>query len=228
MKQIDVLGVVFDNIDISEAVERALSAIPSRKAAFALVMGAQQTLQVSRSPKLMRILEDALLILPGDRSLFAAAGIMGLPLSYKMGAQDFSAALLARISGGSGSVFLLTDVAGIAQRAADDISYRFPGINVVGAEDIRYLQDEEILEAVNRARPDMVILSMDFYMQMRLIHVLGPVMDTGLILGIGRAMEAYTVRRRGDSFFVRLKKEPGRVLRGPYILLAAVKKRIFG
>lgn len=228
MKLIDVLGTEFDNIDVIEAVERSIRAMDETPGEYVLVLDSQQTLQNRQGRRLRAIISHALLVLPGDKGIFSASRLLGMPMRHKMGAFDYSLALLARMSERGMSAFILTSRRGIAQRAADDLAYRFPGVHVAGAAEINPLDGDSLVEMVNAASPDLLILSMDYGDQMGIIYSLLPRMDVGLCLGIGRAMDAYTTKRGEGSFAKRLADEPARALKEPHIVLAALQKRIFG
>lgn len=228
MKLINVLGTEFDNIDIIEAVERSIRAMDETPGEYVLVLDSQQTLQNRNGRRLRAIISHALLVLPGDRGIFAASRLLGMPLRHKMGVFDYSSALLARMSERGMSAFILTSRTGIAQRAADDLAYRFPGIHVAGAEEINPLDGNSLVDIVNDASPDLLILSMDYGDQMGIIYSLLPQMDVGLCLGLGRAMDPYTAKRGEGGFAKQLIDEPARALKEPYIILTALKKRIFG
>lgn len=228
MKLLEILDVEFDNIRIGEAVERSVRSMDEDGGQFVLLLDSQQLLQSRKSRRLMNVISRALLVLPADKGVFAAARLLGLPFNYKMSATDYSSALLARLADRDGSVYILTDKSGIARRAADDLRYRFPGVNVVGAEDISYIDEEKLLGGINESRPDLVILAMDYYEQMNLIRALAFKADAGLILGIGGAMDAYTAKRGSDGYVKRLTRQPGRELKDVGIVMAALKKRIFG
>jgi len=228
MKLLEILDVEFDNIRIGEAVERSVRSMDEEGGQFVLLLDSQQLLQSRKSRRLMNVVNRALLVLPADKGIFAAARLLGLPFNYKMSALDYSSALLVRIGENDGTVYILTDKPGIAQRACDDVHYRFPGVSVVGAQDISYIDEEKLLAGINEARPDLVILAMDYFEQMNLIRALAFKADAGLILGIGSAMDAYTAKRGSDGYVKRLTRQPGRELKDVGIVFAALKKRIFG
>jgi len=228
MKLINVLGTEFDNIDIMEAVERSINCMEVRDAYYVITPDSQETLKNRKSRTLMRVISRALLVLPGDKGIYAAAKLLGMPLRYRMSTVDFAGALLARMSDMGMSVFILAPKAGVARRAADDLFYRFPGVKLAGAEDVNRLGNEDIVKAVNAASPDLLVLSMDYIDQMGFINALLPQMEVGLCLGIGRAMEKHTAKRGEEAFFSRLMKEPGRTFKEALIILAALRKRIFG
>jgi len=228
MRLLEILDVEFDNIRISEAVERSVRSMEEGGGQFVLLLDSQQLLRSRKSRMLMNVLSRALLVLPGDKGIYAAAKLLGMPLRYRMSTEDFAGALLARMSDMGMSVFILAPKAGVARRAADDLFYRFPGVKLAGAEDVNRLGNEDIVKAVNAASPDLLVLSMDYIDQMGFINALLPQMEVGLCLGIGRAMEKHTAKRGEEAFFSRLMKEPGRTFKEALIILAALRKRIFG
>ena len=229
MKLIDVLGTEFDNIGIIEAVERSIRAMENVTGDYVLLQDSQQTLQNRRGRRLQSIISHALLVLPGDRGIFTASRLLGTPLRHKMSVADYSGALLARMSERGMSVFILVARSGgIAQRAADDLSYRFPGVYVAGAEDISRYDKEALTALINEAAPDLLVLAMDYGEQMGLIYSVLPGLDVGLCLGLGRAMDEYTAKRGETGFFNTLSAEPARALKEPGIIIEALRKRIFG
>lgn len=228
MKLINILGTEFDNIGIIEAVERSIHAMENVTGDYVLILDSQQTLQNRNGRRLMAIISHALLVLPGDKGIVAASRLLGMPLKYKMSVADYSGALLARMSERGMSAFILVSRSGIAQRAADDMAYRFPGVYVAGAEDISRLDKDALVALINEAAPDLLVLSMDYGDQMGIIYSLLPRLDVGLCLGLGRAMDAYTARRGETGFFKALSAEPARALKEPHIIFQALRKRLFG
>lgn len=228
MKLIDVLGTEFDNIGIIEAVERSLRAMENVTGDYVLILDSQQTLQNRRGRRLKAIISHALLVLPGDKGIFTASRLLGTPLRHKMSVADYSGALLARMSERGMSAFILVARSGVAQRAADDLSFRFPGVFVAGAEDINRHDKAALTAIINEAAPDLLVLAMDYGEQMGLIYSVLPGLDVGLCLGMGRAMENYIAKRGETGFFKALSAEPARALKEPGIIFEALKKRIFG
>lgn len=228
MKLLEILDVEFDNMRISEAVERSVRSMEEDGGQFVLLLDSQQLLQSRKNRMLMTVISRALLVLPADKGIFAAARLLGLPFNYKMSALDYSSALLARMAEKNGTVFILTDKPGISRRAADDMHYRFPGVRVLGAEDISYMDGESLLESINEARPELVVLAMDYFEQINIIRALAFKADVGLILGIGGAMDAYTAKRGSSGYVKRLTRQPGKELKDIGIVAAALRKRIFG
>ena len=228
MKRLEILDVEFDNMRISEAVERSVRSMDEDGGQFVLLLDSQQLLQSRKNRMLMTVISRALLVLPADKGIFAAARLLGLPFNYKMSALDYSSALLARMAEKNGTVFILTDKPGISRRAADDMHYRFPGVRVLGAEDISYMDGESLLESINEARPELVVLAMDYFEQINIIRALAFKADVGLILGIGGAMDAYTAKRGSSGYVKRLTRQPGKELKDIGIVAAALRKRIFG
>lgn len=228
MRYIDILGAEFDNMDVEEAVELSIRSMCEREGEYVLELDSQDVLKSRKSRRVASILSKSLLLLPADGGVYAAAGLLGTPLEYRMDPSDYTGALMARMSEMSMSAYILVSKPGIAQRASDDMAYRFPGIRVAGASDINDMDDEELINCINSHSPDLLVLSMDYMEQMGLIYGLWPKMDAGLCLGIGSAMDAYVTKRGESGFFRRLADDPAGTLKEARIILAALKKRIFG
>lgn len=226
MNRINILGIKYCDIDITEAVERSVRSIETRGGGYIVVPDSDLALAARRNRRLMSAIRGAELILPGDRGVFIASRILGLPLHYKMSAPDFASALLARLSGCAKSVFLVGARKQTVQYAADRIVERYPGIQIAGTADGRFVDDTEIIDEINAASPDLLLVCLSSPKQELWLSEVSQELNAGLSLGVGAVLEEQSARRAG--FFERLMREPKRTLKIPRMILAALWKRIAG
>lgn len=226
MNRINILGIKYCDIDITEAVERSVRSIETRRGGYIVVPDSDLALAARRNRRLMSAIRGAELILPGDRGVFIASRILGLPLHYKMSAPDFASALLARLSGCAKSVFLVGARKQTVQYAADRIVERYPGIQIAGTADGRFVDDTEIIDEINAASPDLLLVCLSSPKQELWLSEVSQELNAGLSLGVGAVLEEQSARRAG--FFERLMREPKRTLKIPRMILAALWKRIAG
>ncbi len=226
MNRINILGIKYCDIDITEAVERSVRSIETRGGGYIVVPDSDLALAARRNRRLMSAIRGAELILPGDRGVFIASRILGLPLHYKMSAPDFASALLARLSGCAKSVFLVGARKQTVQYAADRIVERYPGIQIAGTADGRFVDDTEIIDEINAASPDLLLVCLSSPKQELWLSEVSQELNAGLSLGVGAVLEEQSARREG--FFERLMREPKRTLKIPRMILAALWKRIAG
>ena len=227
MNRINILGIKYCDIDITEAVEHSVRAIERRVGGYIIVPDSDLALAARKSRRLMSAIRAAELVLPGDRGIFIASRILGMPLHYKMSAPDFASALLARLSGCGKSVFLVSARQQTVQYAADRIVERYPGIQIAGTADGRFVNDTEIIDEINAASPDLLLVCLSSPKQELWMSEISSELNTGLSLGVGAVLEE-TGARRSEGFFTRLVHDPKRTLKLPRMILAALWKRIAG
>lgn len=83
MNRINILGIKYCDMDIAEAVEHSVRCIEQREGGYVLAPDSELALAARRSRRLMAAVRGAELILPGDRGVFMASGILGLPLKTR-------------------------------------------------------------------------------------------------------------------------------------------------
>ncbi len=226
MNRINILGIKYCDIDITEAVEHSVRSIETREGGYIIVPDSDLALAARKNRRLMSAIRGAELVLPGDRGIFIASRILGMPLHYKMSTQDFSSALLARLSGCGKSVFLVGARRQTVQYAADRIVERYPGIRIAGTADGRFVDDTEIIDEINTASPDLLLVCLSSPKQELWLSEASQELNAGLSLGVGAVTEEVSARHNG--FFARLMRDPKRALKLPRMILAALWKRIAG
>lgn len=224
MNEINVLGIKYSDIDIAEAVERTVRLSDARAGGYILAPDSALALDARRNRRLMTAVRSARLILPGDKGVFIASSVLGLPLHYKMSGADFASALLARLGADGKSVFVVGFGEKGVRNAAQGILSRFPGIRLAGTADGKFVDDTEIIDEINAAAPDLLLVCLASPKQELWLYDVAEELDVGICFAVGKPAEA----RRGEGFFSRLLKNPKHTLRIPRMILAALWKRIAG
>ena len=128
------------------------------------------------------------------------------------------------MSGQGGSIFLLGSRPQSVKLAADGIIERYPGIKLAGTADGRFVDDTELLDVINDVSPDLLLVCMSSPKQELWLADACTELNVGLSVGLGTVIEG----RRKEGFFRRLFHNPGRTLKIPRMILAALWKRIAG
>lgn len=110
--------------------------------------------------------------------------------------------------------------------AALRLAARYPGLVIVGMADGRFVDDTEIIDEINEASPDLLLVCMSSPRQELWLYEACPMLNAGLCLGLGRDDDNNGAGQGG--FFARLARDPRRALKLPRIILAALWKRIAG
>ena len=135
MKRLRVLGIGIDQINLDEAVELALDVMDKRESKYVLTPNSEFLLCALENHRLRSAAGNAFLSLPDSAGVLLVARNLGLPLKEKVPGVDFAEALLEKMGQRGKSVFLLGAKKGIAEKAAERVSKKYPGIVIAQAED---------------------------------------------------------------------------------------------
>ena len=238
--RINVLGVGFDDLTLDEAVDRAFELIGQRRGAYAVTPN-PEIVQLCRSDETAReAVNNADLVLADGIGIIKAASILGTPLKDRVPGIDFAQAMFARLAQTGGTVFLFGARPGVAQLAAEKLSERFAGLRIVGTNDGYFDDDAPIIEKINSAKPDFLLVCLGAPKQEKWMLENRASLDVGLMAGLGGSLDVFsgTVRRApeawrkmGLEWLYRLLKEPrriGRMAKLPLFLVDAAADRLGG
>jgi N-acetylglucosaminyldiphosphoundecaprenol N-acetyl-beta-D-mannosaminyltransferase len=123
-------------------------------------------------------------------------------------------------------VYLLGGPPGVGERAASAVSKRYPNVRVVGtdAPPLGFERDEganrAVVERINRARPDLLLVGLGCPKQELWIERWGPELDARVALCVGGTIGFLAgeaprapawMRRFGVEWFHRMANEPRRL-----------------
>lgn len=238
--RIDVLGVGFDNFTMDEAVARGMALMAEKKAAYVVTPNPEIVMLARKDPALLSAVEDAALVLPDGVGVVKGARILGTPLKEKLPGIDFAANLMAKMAENGQKLFLLGAKPGIAEAAADELKLRFPGLAVCGTNDGYFQDDAPVLEKINAAAPDLLLVCLGAPKQELWMQANAARLSVGLMAGLGGSLDVFagvTARapeiwqKLGLEWFYRLLKEPSRAKRMsnlPKFGFAVIGKRLSG
>ena len=238
--RIDVLGVGFDSLTIEEAVTRAKALMTERRAAYVVTPNPEIVMACRERLETMQAVNAADLVLPDGIGVIYGARILGTPLKTKLPGIDFIQALMADMAKEGKSVFLLGAKPGVAEAAAEKLKAQYPGLAVVGTQDGYFRDDAPVVEAVNAARPDLLLVCLGAPKQELWMQRNQSLLNVGLMAGLGGSLDVFAgnVRRAPKAFqrlglewLYRLMKEPkriGRMMKLPKFLFACIGKKLRG
>lgn len=241
MDRISILGVQFDAITKAEAVQRAMGNIRQGKKGYIVTPNSEIVYRAHNDAQLKKLLNAAALVLPDGIGVIHAAKILKKPLAEKVAGIEFAEALIAEMAKEGRSLFLFGAKPGVAEKAADNLKKKYPGIVITGCRNGYFQDDAAVVQDINAAGHSDVILvclgapKQEFFMHTHLNELNGT-----LLCGLGGSLDVYAgVAERAPDFYVdhglewfyRLKKEPWRAKRMmalPKFLLTVVKSKATG
>ena len=133
--KIDVMGVLFDNVTMDEAIEKAREILDGTDAQYLVTPNSEIVYEAMASEELKTLLNDAAMVLPDGAGVVLGSKILKTPLKEKVAGVDFADRLLELLAGRGGSVYLLGSKPGVAELAADKMLEKHPGLIVAGLAD---------------------------------------------------------------------------------------------
>lgn len=238
--RIDVMGVGFDSLTIEEAVERAKTLMSERRAAYVVTPNPEIVMACRERAETMEAVNGADLVLSDGIGVIYGARILGTPLKQKIPGIDFVSALMADMAQEGKSVFLLGAKPGVAEQAGERLVTMFPGLVIAGAHDGYFKDDAPVVEAVNAAHPDLLLVCLGAPKQELWMQRNQSALNVGLMAGLGGSLDVFAgnvkrapklFQKLGLEWFYRLLKEPkriGRMMKLPKFLFACIGKKLRG
>lgn len=238
--KIDVMGVLFDNVTMAQAMEKAKQILAGDRAEYVVTPNSEIVYEAMHAPELCTLLNDAAMVLPDGAGVVLGSKILKTPLKEKVAGVDFADNLLSHLAATGGSVYLLGSKPGIAELAAEKMLAKHPGLTVAGMADGYFKEETPVIEKINAAHADVLFVCLGAPKQEKFMALHREELNVKLMAGLGGSLDSFagTVKRAPKwmirlslEWLYRLIKEPKRftrMLRLPKFLWAVVCKRIGG
>ena len=230
---IDILGVSVSAIDMPMALETIEGWIAERHSNYVCFRDVHGVMLCQKDEALMRIHGSAGLVAPDGMPLVWVGRLMGARRMRRVCGPDLLPALCERSLARGYRHFFYGGAPGVAERLAEALQARFPGLAVAGTftPPFRPLTGEEDAAAVrtiNASKADIVWVGLSTPKQERwMAEHLGRI-QAPVMLGVGAAFDFHAgavrraprwMQRSGLEWLFRLLAEPRRLWRR-YLVLA--------
>ncbi len=232
-----IMEIGFDNVTLDEAVAIAMHYIEAGKRCRVVTPNAEIAQLCKRDSALCEIVNTSQLVLPDGIGVVYASRILGRPLKGRVPGVEFAEKLLDRLQGTGRTVFFLGAKPGVAQKAADKLMVKYPGLRIAGVLNGYYTDDKKVVDKINEVHPDVLFVCLGAPKQEQFMALRGDAMDVTLMAGLGGSLDTFAgeVKRAPDIFiklnlewFYRLLCQPkriGRMMKLPAYLLAALRAK---
>lgn len=229
--RVDVLGIGFDNLTLSEAADRGMELLHAEGAHY-VVTPNPEIVEVCRESQAAReAVNGAALVLPDGIGVIKGAAMLGTPLKERVPGIEFAARLLEKMAGEEMSLYLLGAKPGVAETAAERLRERYPGLRVAGVHDGYFQEDGPIIADIRRSGADVVFVCLGAPKQELWMAKNGSATGARLLCGLGGSLDVFagTVKRAPKfwrdhnlEWFYRLCGDPrrlGRMMKLPLFLV---------
>ena len=236
----DVLGVLYDNITMEEALQKGRKLLEGDRAAYCVTPNAEMAYEALHDEEFCALLNRADLVLPDGAGVVLGAKILKTPLKQKVAGIEFAQNLLPILEETGKKLYLLGSKPGIAELAAEKMKEKCPDLQICGMADGYFKDEAEVVRKVNDAGADVLFVCLGAPKQEKFMAEHQKDLKVKLMIGLGGTLDgiAGTVKRAPKwmirlnlEWLYRLIKEPrrfGRMMRLPKFVFAAFKKRMKG
>jgi N-acetylglucosaminyldiphosphoundecaprenol N-acetyl-beta-D-mannosaminyltransferase len=234
-RTVQLFGMTVDKLTMAETVDLVLQwGRAPREAAcrFVVTPNVDHAVLFQTDEPLRAAYRDASLVLADGAPVVVASRLLRRGLPERVPGSDLAPALFKRVAANAESnnsplrVFLLGAGPGVAERAAANITARWPGVEVVGtlSPPLGFERDAaengRILAAIADAQPDVLLVGFGAPKQELWVHAHADRIDAKVALCIGATIDFLAgekqraprwMRRLGIEWLHRLATEPRRL-----------------
>ena len=230
----DILGVRFDGVTLSQAVDRVLDLAAAGRGGYVCTPNPEIVWASRKDAALRAALAGADLTLPDGTGVVWASRVLGAPLPERVAGYDLLLALLERAPG---RVYYLGGKPGVAERAAKAAEARY-GARTAGCRDGYFDDPAPVLAEITAAAPDLALVCLGSPRQERFMAWAKAQGAAFLMLGLGGSLDVLSGdkpraperwRDAGLEWLYRLLRDPrriGRQMRLPLFAGAVLAERI--
>lgn len=240
--RVDVLGIGFDRLDLTSAVERIAERFESGERTFVITANPEFVMLARRDRDLAALAARADLVVADGTGVAVASRLLGEPVPGRVPGRLLVEAMLLRLRDRA-PVFLLGAAPGVAEAAASELARRLPNVVIAGthagtpAEE----DDETTCARINAAAPAVLLVAYGMPAQERWIaRNFGRLSAVRVAVGVGGVFDQLAGRVRvpprivhtiGFEWLWRLAIEPRRWRRQrtlPLFVALVLRERLAG
>jgi N-acetylglucosaminyldiphosphoundecaprenol N-acetyl-beta-D-mannosaminyltransferase len=227
IRRVDVLGVHVSAVDMPMALDEIERWISVREPHYVCVTGVHGVMESQTDTQLRDIHNRSGLTTPDGMPMVWAGRRAGATWMARVYGPDLMLAVCERAAARGWTSYFYGGKEGVAERLAERLQARYPGLRVVGMESppFRALSQEEddaVVERINAAAPDLLWIGLSTPKQERWMSAHVGRIAAPAALGVGAAFDIHAgtlrqapvwIQRRGLEWLYRLYREPRRLWR---------------
>lgn len=224
MRSVTILGVPIHAVTRAETLAWVVDAVRAREPKQICTPNPEFLMTARRDPAFRDVLRAADLNIPDGVGLLWAARRLGQRLPERVAGSDLVGDIAALAAQSGWRLFLLGAAPGVAERAADVLRVRHPGLTVVGTESGSPRPDDadRLIALITAAEPDVLFVAYGAPAQDKWIAAHRQRLDVPVSMGVGGSLDFIAglapraprwLQRLGLEWLYRLARQPWRAKR---------------
>lgn len=205
----EVLGSGVDRITMAEAVDLVRRCIEADRQMSIYATNPEKIVRAQKDAKLQKLLAGAELLIPDGIGVVLALRLRGLA-AQRVPGSELMPALCSAAAGAGWPIFLLGASEEVNAAAADQLTRRYPGLQIAGRQD-GYFQDSDLpglRQQINRSGARILFAAMGSPKQEEWIEANRSLLGVNVFQGVGGTFDVIAGRvRRAPALWRRLNLE---------------------
>lgn len=232
----DILGINFDVIDLGDCAQKLIDAIDNDKKIFVVTPNPEIVMLAQNDNEFKNVLDSADIVIPDGIGIVLASKLNKIKIKKRVAGYDLVQKFFSMSK--NYKIYFLGSTSEIIQLAQQNMSKKFPNINIVGVHNGFFDDDTEIIEQINSLKPDVLLVGMGAPKQEKWIFKYKDQINAKIFIGVGGSFDVMSgkikrapviFQKLGLEWFHRLIKQPKRFFRMlalPKFLFAVLLKKI--
>lgn len=222
-----LMGLPFHDVTFAETVAWARERIRWRVPAYMATANLDFVMQAWGDPELQRILLEASLVIADGMPIVWMSKLFGPPLRERVTGSDIVPMLAEMCRDEGFSIFYLGGAPGVAEKAAAELTRRYPGLKTAGCyspplADVVHMDHATILAQLEATKPDLLLVAFGAPKQEKWANMHVRQWKVPLAIGVGGTLDflagAQTrapkfVQKIGFEWLWRMFTNPKRLFR---------------
>jgi len=224
--KLTLFGTPIECVGLDEAIQKIEALVNAHRSALVCTPDTTAILRAQRDHRLREVYGRADLVTPDGTGIVWAGRLLGAPVRERVSGIDLLERFFASRAHGRVPlrVFLLGSSPGVAELAAQKLSEQYPNLQIVGTHHgyFRTNENEQVLNLINRAQPDIVLVGLGVPRQELWMHENRARLSGSVLMGVGGCFDVWAGRLRrapkswqrlGLEWLYRALQEPRRLIR---------------
>ena len=223
-ERIEAWNVRLSPVTMDEALSAIDDFVRSRSPHQIVTSDASAIVRAQRDTDLRRIMREADMVTADGAGVVVMARLLDLPIRERVPGCDMAYRICELSATRGYSLYLLGGEPGVAEKAAEHLVQRSPGLRIVGTQHGYFEPDEEpgIVEQIKVAQPDVLFVALGIPKQEKWIRRHMRTLGVPVCVGVGGSLDVIAgkvrrapvwMQRCGLEWLYRTIREPRRLPR---------------
>ncbi len=208
MDTIKLANIEVDNVTMKDALLKVEEFFLEKKPKLIVTPNPEIIVSCEKDEELKNIINTAALRLPDGISMVVVSKLLGKPLKERVTGIDFLVSLCGLAEKKGWKVFLLGSKTEVIMAAAENLSKKFPRLNIVGAENGFFCNSDAMVSKIKDSGADIVFAGLGGGKQERWLYENINKMGVFAGVGVGGSFDVLSgMKKRAPSWVQKVYLE---------------------